>query len=299
MSVGLPTHFATHFPSEVKHFYQQAENPLAGTVDLRTLSGEESSRFVLYNKLIAQPKAHHAQLTPDNIGSNFVTGSVTDFIVKDLVDKQHMAKVKHDERRTIAESIGFALRRRSLQIIINASKASATTLTVSADIGNSNTNANVAKLREAQRLADKNNWPMSDRYALFHANQKASLLSQTQLQSSDFGPGTSTQTGQLPPVVHGFRLLFIGDMDEGGLPLMDDSFNESSSGDNRFWFAWHKRGIGVVRNDVDMGSTEWSSDRDAWWVKGHLSEGAIAVEDSSESEFGIIHGLADDDAAAA
>lgn len=290
------TQFAKLFDSMVNQHFQQMQDPLQGACRRKTLTNANSCQFPITGSFGMSLKSQLAMQPLNDPGNTFVTATIADYYLASGSDRGDVMKMPYDEVQDLAELIAGAVFRKSLQIKIDALTASGTSLAVTADIGGSNTNMNTAKLREAQRLMNKANIPADNRWVLMHANQYASLLSETQVTSSDFRAGPAPiSTGKLPPLF-GFNIVWVGDVShETGLAMVD--------ADDRRWVAWYGRSLGYVENVVERSSVEWSVERDANIAKGRLSAGAVAIEDDGTStngiaNYGIVLGLADDDAAA-
>lgn len=289
------TQFAKLFDSMVNQHFQQMQDPLQGACRRKTLTNANSCQFPITGSFGMSLKSQLAMQPLNDPGNTFVTATIADYYLASGSDRGDVMKMPYDEVQDLAELIAGAVFRKSLQIKIDAIAASSTTLSVGVDIGGTGTNMNTAKLREAQRLMNKANIPADNRWVLMHANQYASLLSETQVTSSDFRAGPAPiSTGKLPPLF-GFNIVWIGDVShETGLAL---------SGANRPWYAWYGRSLGYVENVVERSSVEWSVERDANIAKGRLSAGAVAIEDNGTStngiaNYGIVSGLAVDAGAA-
>jgi hypothetical protein len=152
MAINLSTAFVTLFDAEVKQAYQ-GQSMLRGAVRLR--SGVEGStyKFPKIGKGVAQVRVPQTDVTPLNVTYGQVTVTLGDFIAAEYADIFMQAKVNFDERRELVQVVSKAIGRRQDQIILDALNASSTSLTVSNDIGGTDTNMNVAKLRDAKKAS--------------------------------------------------------------------------------------------------------------------------------------------------
>jgi hypothetical protein len=143
-------------------------------------------------------------------------------------------------------------------------------LTVANSIGGSNTNMNVAKLREAKRLMDKGNVPPDGRNILIHANGLSNLLSETSVTSSDFNSVKALVQGDINTFL-GFTFHVLGDRSEGGLAI-DGSLD-------RTCFAFHKDAVGYAEGLAMRTEINYIAEKTSWLVNEVFSAGAIAIDD--------------------
>jgi hypothetical protein len=142
-------------------------------------------------------------------------------------------------------------------------------LTVDNDIGGSDTNMNVAKLREAKKLLDKNNVPPEGRHIILHAAGLASLLSETAVTSSDFNTVKALVAGEINTFL-GFTFHILGDRSEGGLAI-DGSLD-------RTCFAFHKDSIGYAEGIAPRTEINYIPEKTSFLVNSVFSAGAIAID---------------------
>ena len=185
MSISLSNAFVTLFDAEVKQAYQ-GKAQLVGAVRQRRGVEGSTVKFPKVGSGVATARVPQTDVTPLNVGFSTVTCTLQDWNAAEYSDIFSQAKVNFDERQELVQVVANAMGRRQDQIILDALAASSTSLTVSNDIGGTDTNLNVAKLREAKRLLDKNNVDPTDRHIVIHANGLASLLAETAVTSSDF-----------------------------------------------------------------------------------------------------------------
>jgi hypothetical protein len=187
----------------------------------------------------------------------------------DIFDQTH---VNYNERQELVEVVSGAIGRRADQIKLDALAASSTSLTVSNDIGGTDTNLNVTKIREAKRLMDGKNVPAADRFFLMSADGLANLLSETEVSSSDFNTVRSLVNGQVDTFL-GFKFIMMGDRDEGGLSI-DGSSDRST-------FAWHKAALGFAESMAQSTEINYIAEKTSWLVTGKLSAGSVAIDDEA------------------
>jgi hypothetical protein len=269
MAINLSTAFVTLFDAEVKQAYQ-ASAVLRGAVRVR--SGVEGStyKFPKIGKGVAQVRVPQTDVAPLNVSYGQVTVTLADYIAAEYADIFMQAKVNFDERRELVQVVSSAIGRRQDQIILDALSGSSTSLTVSNDIGGSDSNLNVAKLREAKRLLDGNNVPMDNRHMIIHADSLASLLSETSVTSSDFNTVKALVSGEVNTFL-GFTFHTLGDRSEGGLPIDGSS--------DRTLYAFHRDAIGMAEGIAPKTEINYVPEKTSFLVASMFSAGATAIDD--------------------
>jgi len=215
MAIGLSSAYVTLFDAEVKQAYQGKAALVGATRQRRGVEGN-LVKFPKVGKGVATLRVPQTDVTPLNVDFSQVTATMEDWNAAEYSDIFMQQKVNFDERQELVQVVANAIGRRQDQIILDALTASGTALTVSNDIGGTDSNLNVAKLREAKKLLDKKNVPPMDRHILLHANSLASLLSETAVTSSDFNTVKALVSGEMNHWL-GFRIYTVGYMAEGGL----------------------------------------------------------------------------------
>lgn len=268
MSIALSNAFVTLFDAEVKQAYQ-GKAELVGAVRQRRGVEGSTVKFPKVGRGVATPRVGQTDVTPLNVGFSNVTLTIEDWIAAEYSDIFSQAKVNFDERNELVQVLGNAIGRRQDQLILAALAASGTSLTVSNDIGGTDTNLNVAKLRAAKGLMDKNNVPMQDRHIIIHANSLQSLLSETAVTSSDFNTVKALVAGELDTFL-GFKFHTIGDRTEGGLAI--DGSND------RVVYAFHKDAIGYGEGIAPKTEINYIPEKTSWLVSSMLSAGATTID---------------------
>jgi hypothetical protein len=268
MSVSLSNAFVTLFDAEVKQAYQ-GKAQLVGAVRARRGVEGSTVKFPKVGRGVATPRIPQTDVTPLNVGFSQVTLTLGDWNAAEYSDIFSQQKVNFDERQELVQVVASAMGRRQDQMILDALAASSTSLTVSNDIGGSDTNMNVAKLREAKRLMDAANVPMDNRHIILHANGLASLLSETAVTSSDFNSVKALVQGEVDTFL-GFQFHTIGDRTEGG--LAKDGSND------RTCFAFHRDAIGYGEGLGMRTEINYIAEKTSWLVNEVFSAGAIAID---------------------
>jgi hypothetical protein len=268
MAIGLSNAFVTLFDAEVKQAYQ-GKAMLVGAV--RARRGVEGSivKFPKVGKGTATLRVPQTDVTPINASFSQVTLTLQDWNAAEYSDIFSQAKVNFDERQELVQVVANAVGRRQDQMIIDALVNSGTTATVANSIGGSNTNLNMAKLRDAKRLLDKNNVPPEGRHIVIHANSLANLLSETAVTSSDFNTVKALVQGEVNSFL-GFQFHVLGDRSEGGLPIDGSS--------DRKCFAFHQQAVGYGEGIAMRTEINYIPEKTSWLVNEVFSANAIAID---------------------
>jgi hypothetical protein len=268
MAQNLSTAFVTLFDAEVKQAYQ-ASAVLRPAVRIR--SGVEGStyKFPKIGKGVAQVRIPQTDITPLNVTYSQVTATLSDYIAAEYSDIFMQAKVNFDERRELVKVVSNAIGRRQDQLILDALTASSAT-SVSNDIGGSDSNMNVAKLRAAAQTLNTNNVPMEGRHIIIHASSLASLLSETAVTSTDFNTVKALVQGEINTFL-GFTFHVLGDRTEGG--LIKDGSND------RTCFAFHKDALGLAEGIAPKTEINYVPEKTSFLIASMFSAGAVAIDD--------------------
>jgi len=268
MAIGLSNAFVTLFDAEVKQAYQ-GKAMLVGAV--RARRGVEGSivKFPKVGKGTATLRVPQTDVTPINASFSQVTLTLQDWNAAEYSDIFSQAKVNFDERQELVQVVANAVGRRQDQMIIDALVNSGTSATVANSVGGSNTNLNLAKLRDAKRLLDKNNVPPEGRHIVIHANSLSNLPSETSVTSSDFNTVKALVQGELNTFL-GFTFHVLGDRAEGGLPIDGSS--------DRKVFAFHQQAIGYGEGIAMRTEINYIPEKTSWLVNEVFSANAVAID---------------------
>lgn len=259
--------FITLFDAEVKQAYQGQAKLVAAVRQRRGVEGS-SVKFPRVGKGVATVRVPQSDVTPLNVAFSQATVNLTDFNAAEYADIFNQAKVNFDERQELVQVVANAIGRRQDQIILDALSGSSTANTVDEDIGGADTGLNVAKLREAKKLLDKNNVPMDNRHIIIHANSLASILGETAVTSADFNTVRALVSGELDTFL-GFMFHTIGDRAEGGLPIANAE---------RKLFAFHRDAIGYAEGIAPRTEINYIPEKTSFLVNAVFSAGAVAID---------------------
>jgi len=266
--MSLSNAFVTLFDAEVKQAYQ-GKAQLVGAVRQRRGVEGSTVKFPKVGRGVATPRVGQTDVTPLNVGFSNVTLTLEDWIAAEYSDIFSQQKVNFDERSELVQVLGNAIGRRQDQLILNALANSGTSLAVGNDVGGADTNMNVAKLRQAKGLMDKNNVPPTDRGIIIHSNGLQSLLAETAVTSSDFNTVKALVNGELDTFL-GFKFHVIGDRTEGGLAI-DGSLD-------RTCFAFHKDAIGYGEGIAPKTEINYIPEKTSFLVASMFSAGATTID---------------------
>lgn len=267
MAQNVTTAFVTLFESEVKQAYQ-SEALLRGTMRTRTGVQGNTVKFPKIGKGVATARINQTDVTPLNVTYSTVQAQMSDFIAAEYSDIFHQTHINFDERRELVEVVSKAIARRMDQICIDALDAASSPSTVATTVGGSGSNMNVAKLRAAAKALNEKNVPSENRYILMHASQLDSLLSETEVTSSDFAAVKSLVQGEVNTFL-GFTFITMGDRDEGGVPKPS----------TRTCFAWHQDSMGYAESMAQKSEVNYIPEKTSFLVSSMFSAGAVAIDD--------------------
>jgi hypothetical protein len=268
MAVSLSNAFVTLFDAEVKQAYQASAMLVPAVRQRRGVEGS-TVKFPKVGKGAATLRVAQTDVTPLNVGFSTVTCTLQDWNAAEYSDIFSQAKVNFDERSELVKVVASAMGRRQDQMILDALASSGTSLTVSNDIGATDSNMNIAKLREAKRLMDKNNVPPDNRHIIIHANGLSNLLSESTVTSSDFNTVKALVQGELNTYM-GFQFHILGDRSEGGLAI-DGSLD-------RVCFAFHRDAVGYAEGIGMRTEINYIAEKTSWLVNEVFSAGAVTID---------------------
>ena len=268
MAVSLSTNFTTLFDAEVKHAYQAAQD-LMGTCRSRYGVVGSTVQFPKMAKGAATLRIPQSDIVPLNIVASNVSASLSDFVAAEYTDVFDQSHVNYNERQELVYTLSTAIGRRADQIKLDALAAASGTGTVANSIGGSNTNLNVAKIREAGLILNTKNVPKENRYLVVHADGIADLLSETQATSVDFTTSKNLMDGGVSSFL-GFNIITLGDRDEGG--LAKDGSNDRPA------FAFHKDSLGYGESIAQKTEINYVPEKTSWLVTSMLAAGATAID---------------------
>ena len=267
MAISVSNAFVTLFDSEVKQAYQ-GQRTLGGLVRERAVEGS-TVKFPKIGKGTASIRVPQTDVTPMSVTYSQVTATMEDFIAAEYSDIFNQAKVNFQDRAELVQVVSGAIGRRMDQVVLDALVASSGTNTVANSIGGSNTNLNVAKLRETKKKMDAKNVPGEGRTIIAHANNMDALLAETSVTSSDFNTVKALVTGEVNSFL-GFNFVSIGDRDEGGLAIDGSS--------DRIVYAFHRDAMGLGIGMNQQSRVDYIPEKTSFLVASMFSAGSVAID---------------------
>jgi len=269
MAVSINNAFVTLFDSEVKQAYQ-GQRLLAGVT--RERSGVEGStvKFPKSGKGSATIRVPQTDVTPLNVTYSQVTATMADYIAAEYSDIFNQQKVNFNERQELVQVVSGAIARRMDQVVLDALAAASSPGAVGNDIGGTDSNLNIEKLREAKKIMDQKNVPSEGRTMLIHANSLSALLGETEVTSADFASVKALVTGDVDTFM-GFKFITFGDRDEGGLAIDGSS--------DRTLFAFHRDAVGLGIGMNETSRVDYIPEKTSFLVASMFSAGAVAIDD--------------------
>tara|TARA_R110002012_G_scaffold91990_2_gene223490 strand:- start:4839 stop:5687 length:849 start_codon:yes stop_codon:yes gene_type:complete len=266
MAQNVTTAFVTLFESEVKQAYQ-AEAILRGTMRTRTGVAGNTVKFPKIGKGVATVRVPQTDVTPLNVTYSHVTLTMSDYIAAEYSDIFHQSHINFDERRELVQVVAKSIARRMDQLCIDALNAATGTSTVATTIGGSGSNMNVEKLRATAKHLNQKNVPSEGRHLLMHASQLDALLGETEATSSDFATVKALVRGEIDSFM-GFKILTMGDRDEGGIPKPS----------TRTCFAWHTDSMGYAESMSQKSEVNYIPEKTSFLVSSMFSAGSHAID---------------------
>lgn len=266
MSINVSTAFVTLFDSEVKQAYQ-AESILRGTMRTRTGVAGNTVKFPKIGKGVATTRTPQADVTPLNVTYAQVTATMEDYIAAEYSDIFMQSHINFDERSELVQVVSKSIARRMDQLMIDALNAATGTSTVATGVGGTTSNMNIDKLRATAKAMNEKNVPSEGRNLLMHASQLDALLGETEVTSSDFASVKALVQGEIDTFM-GFKILTMGDRDEGGIPKPS----------TRTCFAWHKDSMGYAESMSQKTEVNYVPQKTSFLVASMFSAGSVAID---------------------
>ena len=273
MAINVSNAFITLFDSEVKQAYQGARS-LAGLVRERSGVVGNTVRFQKIGKGQAQIRTPQTDVTPLNVTYSNVSATMTDFISAEYTDIFHQQKVNFQERSELVQVVSTSIGRRMDQVLIDAIVAGSPGTTVANTVAEDGTSGsasglNLGKLRAAKKALDANNVPTEGRTLLIHANSLSALLGSTTVTSADFNSVKALVDGSLATFL-GFKIVTIGDRDEGGLAIDGSS--------DRPVYAFHRDAVGMGIGMNQTSRVDYIPEKTSFLVASMFSAGSVMID---------------------
>lgn len=286
MTISLTNVQQTEFDVLVKKAYQSKGSLIDDAVYKRMNVVGRFEQFRKMGYVVAVPQPYLDTMTPQDANFNFETATINKYAAPTAVDDVQELTVNFSVKSELAEVVGYAIRRRTDQIAIDAISSSGTSNVVAVDFGTPSTNSNLpyTKVVEVETIFDDAAVDRENKHFMFSAFQSRSLLQQIQFTNnlySNVGQvavnrGTMDMSNSV-----GLQMHVIPSMVEGGLPY--------SSGTIREVFAWDKRTIGFAMGKNFTTYIDRIPQNDSWLVAGIFSAGAVTIDN-----VGVVEVLCDE-----
>lgn len=279
MSMTIDNAFVRDYQADIKHAFQRKGTAILNTVRYEPSIVGSSTTFQRIGTGTATTKGRHAVIPPMNQDHTPVECPLNDFYAGDFVDKLDELKIKHNERRAVAEGGAMALGRKIDDQLFTAMDATTQgavtwTLTSEATIRNS-----AVSMLEALWANDVPNDGMV--YVAVTPRTWSALSIVEEFSSADFvGPdGQSLKQGAA-----------IGRWKpwNGALWCMHTGLPGRGTATAKN-FAWHKMAVGYAAGMSITADITWEGTRASHWVNHMMSGGACLIEDA-----GVIEGTMND-----
>ena len=271
MAISLQNVKVDQFAAVFENVYQAQNAVLPMTVkNVRGVVGETYVSKVAGQFILHDRGAFQSDIPPTDVSYNPVILTLKNKVALVPSDIFEQAEVNASERENLAREAAMAIGRTEDQLIIDDGLVASATPNV---VAAGTTNLTVEKMRQAAAIMDRNNVPPMDRFAVIHANNKESLLGETEVTSSDYNTVKALVQGDIDTFL-GFKFIMIGNRDEGGLPI---------SGGIRETFFYHKNALlaayGVLAQGGNPGvDIDWDTRSRSFLVIPQIRMGAKALK---------------------
>lgn len=282
MSTSIDQSFVRDYQSDVKHAFQRKGTAILNAVRYEPNITGKSTTFQRIGAGTATTKGRHAIIPPMNQDHTPIECMLSDFYAGDYVDKLDELKVKHNERRAIAEGGAMALGRKiddQLFDAMDTTSQSAVTWTLS-----SVATARNGALQMLEALW-ANDVPNDGQIHVAVTPRVWSILSTVEeFASADFVGPDGLPLRQGAPVGRWKPW-------NGGLFTMHTGLPGAGTNAAKC-FAWHKQAVGYASGMSITADITWEGPRASYWVNHMMSGGACLIDDA-----GVIEGAVDDTSA--
>jgi len=259
--------FIKQFESEVHLKYQQEGSLLRNMVRTKNNVKGKSTTFQIIGKGSASTKNRHGTVTPMNLVHTNIEVTLSDFYAGEWVDKLDELKTNIDERGAVAKTEGYALGRKTDDLIIAALATATTTVNATAALNLSKVLEAFAKFNELEVPDD------GERYAVVTPKAWNELLQIDQFAKSDYVEDKPFMKGK-----NCKKWLGINWCMHSGLPTTTTGEGQNAV-TTATCFLFHKSAIGFASGaDVTVDIT-WHGDHAAHFINSMMSQGAGLIDD--------------------
>lgn len=259
--------FIKQFESEVHLKYQQEGSLLRNMVRTKNNVKGKSTTFQIIGKGSASTKNRHGTVTPMNLVHTNVEVTLSDFYAGEWVDKLDELKTNIDERGAVAKTEGYALGRKTDDLIITALATATTTVNATAALNLSKVLEAFAKFNELEVPDD------GERYAVVTPKAWNELLQIDQFAKSDYVEDKPFMKGK-----NCKNWLGINWCMHSGLPTTTTGEGQNAV-TTATCFLFHKSAIGFASGADVTTDITWHGDHAAHFINSMMSQGAGLIDD--------------------
>lgn len=259
--------FIKQFESEVHLKYQQEGSLLRNMVRTKNNVKGKSTTFQIIGKGSASTKTRHGTVTPMNLVHTNVEVTLNDFYAGEWVDKLDELKTNIDERGAVAKTEGYALGRKTDDLIIAALATATTTVNATAALNLSKVLEAFAKFNELEVPDD------GERYAVVTPKAWNELLQIDQFAKSDYVEDKPFMKGK-----NCKKWLGINWCMHSGLPTTTTGEGQNAV-TTATCFLFHKSAIGFASGADVTTDITWHGDHAAHFINSMMSQGAGLIDD--------------------
>lgn len=259
--------FIKQFESEVHLKYQQEGSLLRNMVRTKNNVKGKSTTFQIIGKGSASTKTRHGTVTPMNLVHTNVEVTLNDFYAGEWVDKLDELKTNIDERGAVAKTEGYALGRKTDDLIITALATATTTVNATAALNLSKVLEAFAKFNELEVPDD------GERYAVVTPKAWNELLQIDQFAKSDYVEDKPFMKGK-----NCKKWLGINWCMHSGLPTTTTGEGQNAV-TTATCFLFHKSAIGFASGADVTTDITWHGDHAAHFINSMMSQGAGLIDD--------------------
>jgi hypothetical protein len=304
MSQQITTAFVKQYGANVFHLSQQKGSRLRNAVRVETVVGD-SRFFDRIGKAAAQVRtSRHADTPQMDTPHTRRMVTLQDYEYADLVDQADKIKTLNDPINDYSMAAQWALGRSMDGVLIAGALGSSyggvagatpivlpATQKLTAVASTAGASLNVQALRRAQKILDGNDVDESEpRFFAFNAYQKESLLSATEVTSSDFNTIKALVMGQIDTFL-GFKFIRTEQLtDRSGTLSFDTTAGTvgSGGGDANGYdqcIAWAKNGLLLALGaDIKANISERADKSYSMQVYASMSIGGTRMEEEKVVE---------------
>lgn len=269
MSRNLTANEIASFDTRVKAAYEKG-GMLRSTVELANNIVGSTHRFNKMGKGMATRRIDQTDVIPMNITHGSATATLEDWNAAEYTGIFNQQKVNYKEQDKLAMVIANAIGRREDQLILDALDAASTTLTVSNDIGGTDTGLNTAKCRRVSKLLNQQGVPRDkgSRTFVISAEGLEQLLGDSDANTVDKNVIKALYDGDINYWV-GLTFVVMEDRDEGGLPVASS---------DRTNYAYHNMAVGLAVGMNMRTEVNYIPVKTSYLANGLFSAGSVGID---------------------